>query len=303
VICQVRKLAHCEPKETSPFVASLVAANSTIISARSFSVSEPEPPGASQLDVELIRQNDAVCRRFETDCRAGARPPFDLYLAEVPDRARPALRAELETMERELRQPRATVAREQPCSTSEAPTMTPAEPPTRPIPGEARRTRISILELMGLVSAAAICFRWPGLSIPVVCVYAYVLAWRRDFPARPTRAAIGQVALALYLPTTLGLFWAPLWWWETYASYVSLLPSLFPAAFILSAVTGINVRYGSPAGTIGMVLLSLFPPILIVGVGLVARRGRFWRIAGLVFAAGMSVFSLLVFIVLMSIPT
>jgi hypothetical protein len=170
-------------------------------------------------------------------------------------------------------------------------------------PAAARWGRVSILELMGLVGAAAICFRWPGLSIPVVCVYAYVLAWRRDFPAHPTRAAIGQVALALYLPTGLGLFWAPLWWWETYASYVSLLPSFFPAALILVAVSGINVCYGSPAGTIGMVLLSLIPPILIVVLGLVALRGRVWRIAGLVVAAGLSVFSLWVFIVLMSIPT
>jgi hypothetical protein len=157
--------------------------------------------------------------------------------------------------------------------------------------------------MMGLVASAAICFRWPGLSIPVVCVCSYVLAWRRDFPARPTRAAIGQVALALYIPTALGLFWAPRWWWETYASYVSLLPSFFPAAFILSGVSGINVCYGSPAGTIGMVLLSLIPAILIVGLGFVARRGRVRRIAILVSAAGISLFSLLVFIVLMSIPT
>jgi hypothetical protein len=52
-----------------------------------------------------------------------------------------------------------------------------------------------------------------------------------------------------------------------------------------------------------MVLLSLIPPILIVGLGLVARRGRAWRICSLVFAVGMSVFSLLVFMWLMSIPT
>jgi hypothetical protein len=52
-----------------------------------------------------------------------------------------------------------------------------------------------------------------------------------------------------------------------------------------------------------MVLLSLIPPILIVVLGFVARRGRVWRIAVVVFAAGTSVFSLLVFIVLMSIPT
>ena len=58
-------------------------------------MSEPEPLGASQLDVELMRQIDAVCRRFEADWRAGARPPVDPYLAEVPDEARPTLRAEL----------------------------------------------------------------------------------------------------------------------------------------------------------------------------------------------------------------
>jgi hypothetical protein len=113
--------------------------------------------------------------------------------------------------------------------------------------------------MMGLVAAAAICCRWPGLSIPCVCACAYVLASRRDFRARPTRAAIGQVALALYIPTALGHFRAPRRWWETYACYVSLLPSFFPAAFILSGVSVINVRYGSPAGTIGMVLLSLIP--------------------------------------------
>jgi hypothetical protein len=168
---------------------------------------------------------------------------------------------------------------------------------------QARRARVTILEMMGLVAAAAICFRWPGLSIPVVCVCAYVLAWRRDFSARPTRAAIGQVALALYIPTALGLFWAPWWWWETYARYVSLLPIFFPAALILNAASGISVWYGSPAGTIGMVLLSLIPPILIVALGFVARRGRVWRIAALVFAAGMSLFSLLVFIFFMSMPT
>src|SRR5262249_20642074 len=149
-------------------------------------------------------------------------------------------------------------------------------------PALARRARVKILELMGLVAAAAICFRWPGLSIPVVCVCVYVLALRRDFPARPTRAAIAQVALALYIPTALGLFWPPLWWWEIYASYVSLLPSFFPAAFILSGVSGINILYGSPAGTIGMVLLSLISPILVVGLGFIARRGRVWRFAILV---------------------
>ena len=67
-------------------------------------MSEPEPLGASQIDVELMRQIDAVCRRFEADWRAGARPAIiDLTWPRFPTRARPALRAELEALERELR--------------------------------------------------------------------------------------------------------------------------------------------------------------------------------------------------------
>jgi len=131
----MRELAQFEGEETSPFVASLGAANSTIIPARSSSISEPEPFGASQLDVELMRQIDAVCRRFEADWRAGARPSFDPYLAAVPEQARPALRAELEAMERELGHSRETVAGGEPSSAPEAPTMAPAALSTHPMPG------------------------------------------------------------------------------------------------------------------------------------------------------------------------
>jgi WD40 repeat protein len=97
-------------------------------------LSEPEPPGASQIDVGLMRQVDAVCRRFEADWRAGARPAVDSYLPEAPDEARPALRTELEALERELRHSGETVARGKPSSASEAPTGAPAGPPTHPIP-------------------------------------------------------------------------------------------------------------------------------------------------------------------------
>jgi WD40 repeat protein len=85
-------------------------------------MSEPERDDANEPDVELMRQVDAVCRRFEADWRAGARPPFDTYLAEVPDEARPVLRAELEALDHELRRSDETVA--------------PAEPTTEPVPGQ-----------------------------------------------------------------------------------------------------------------------------------------------------------------------
>jgi serine/threonine-protein kinase len=123
------------PKRHYPFDAGLIATNPTTASTRSFPVSEPEPLGASQLDVELMRQIDAICRRFEADWRAAARPAVDSYLVAVPDRARSALRAELEALDRELRHSQKTVARGDPSSASEAPTMAPAVPPTHPMPG------------------------------------------------------------------------------------------------------------------------------------------------------------------------
>jgi WD40 repeat protein len=91
-------------------------------------VSELEPLGASQLDIELLRQIDAICRRFEGDWRAGARHPLDDYVAEVPEKARPALRAELEALERELRPSEERVAR-----TEAGPTRAP-EPQAAPNP-------------------------------------------------------------------------------------------------------------------------------------------------------------------------
>jgi hypothetical protein len=99
---------------------------------------EPEPLDASQLDIDLMRQIDAVCRRFEADWRAGARHPFDDYLAEVPAQARVALRAELEALERELQRTEVTVAHGELGPASEAPTVAPAEPATHHIPGIAR---------------------------------------------------------------------------------------------------------------------------------------------------------------------
>jgi aminoglycoside phosphotransferase (APT) family kinase protein len=46
------------------------------------------------LDIDLARRIDEVCRRFEADCRAGRQPRVDDYLDDVPEEARPALRAQ-----------------------------------------------------------------------------------------------------------------------------------------------------------------------------------------------------------------
>ena len=72
----VRKPAQFERQETYPFDATLVAIILTTTSPKSFPVSEPERLGASRIDVQLMRQIDAVCSRFEAGSRAGARSPL-----------------------------------------------------------------------------------------------------------------------------------------------------------------------------------------------------------------------------------
>jgi len=127
--CPVRKLAQVEPEATFPFDTRIVAASLTTAPTRRLPVSETEPLDASQLDLESMRRIDVVCRRSEAAWRAGARPPFDSYLAEARDQGRPALRAKLEAMERELRQPRETVTRREPGSAAEVSALTLAKPP------------------------------------------------------------------------------------------------------------------------------------------------------------------------------
>ena len=96
------------------------------------------------LDIDLARRIDEVCRRFEADWREGRRPRIEDYLVDVSHEGRPALRAELEALERELRPSEETVARPEagpttapepqtapsPSTVAEAPTIAPGTPPT-----------------------------------------------------------------------------------------------------------------------------------------------------------------------------
>ena len=51
-------------------------------------------------------------------------------------------------------------------------------------------------------------------------LFLYALARRWEVLRWPTRVALGQVALATYLPPAVGIFWTPLWWWDTYKPFV-----------------------------------------------------------------------------------
>jgi eukaryotic-like serine/threonine-protein kinase len=105
----------------------------------------------SGLDIDLARRIDEVCRRFEAAWREGCQPCIDDYLVDLPVEGRPALRAELSVLERELRQSEETMPRHEagsattakplpvpsPSTVAEAPTIAPGRPPTSPLPGAA----------------------------------------------------------------------------------------------------------------------------------------------------------------------
>jgi len=103
------------------------------------------------LDIDLARCIDEVCRRFEADWRAGRQPRIEDYLVDVSNEGQPALRAELEALERELRPSNETVARPDAgpptapepqtapnsFAIAEAPTIAPVTPPISPMPSAA----------------------------------------------------------------------------------------------------------------------------------------------------------------------
>ena len=88
----------------------------------------------SGLDVEQARRIDEVCRRLEARWREGSQPRVEDYLGPFTEDGRAALRAELEALERELRQKQsnASGAATPPSTVAEAPTIPPGIVPALP---------------------------------------------------------------------------------------------------------------------------------------------------------------------------
>jgi hypothetical protein len=179
-------------------------------------------------------------------------------------------------------------------------------------PEPVRHLRASILELMWLVAAVAVAIRWPGLTVPVSLLFLYTLAHRREILRRQTHVALGQMALAVYLPPVLGFLGLDLWgrfgppderqyWafvgWDHFLSLfvgrLSLVPAFIPA-FLIMSLLGIpwaDNLADPPNLTVALAILSLSPLAVIGGLGMIAKRGMAWRIPCLIVASGMSALS------------
>jgi hypothetical protein len=151
-----------------------------------------------------------------------------------------------------------------------------------------RRRRVSILEVMWLVAALAVSFRWPGLSVPVGLLFLYALAQRRDILGRQTRIALGQIALAMYLPPAVGLLLVHREEWGFYLEHFSLMPNFIPGALIARMLPWFD-WLNSPPLTVETVVLSTMTSLAMIGgLGVLARRGIAWRMACLTLAMAMS---------------
>jgi hypothetical protein len=134
------------------------------------------------------------------------------------------------------------------------------------------------------------------LTVPVCLLFLFALAQRRDSLGWPTRVALAQVALALYLPPAVGLLLVPRVWWDRcLVENFQFMPIFIPGALILRLFTARDTMFwplfmfDSPLQTVATVVLSTMIPLaVIVGLGVVARRGRAWRIACLIITAAMS---------------
>jgi len=102
-------------------------------------MSERPSQNLDNLDLDLARRIDIICRRFEANWREGHPAPVDSYLDEVLGEGRAALRAELEALLNDLRRPEAAAldGGGTPRSTvALAPTIPPRERLVVPDPGK-----------------------------------------------------------------------------------------------------------------------------------------------------------------------
>jgi hypothetical protein len=153
------------------------------------------------------------------------------------------------------------------------------------------RLRGSILEMMALVAAAAISFRWPGLAVPAFLLFLYSLVRRRNILAHPTRVALGQVALALYIPpalATLGSFLLLREDLDGYLTHFSFMANFIPGAILANLLPWFDRMHALLFTVEAMVLSTLIDVAMIAGLGVLAARGRAWQIACLGLVASIS---------------
>jgi hypothetical protein len=156
---------------------------------------------------------------------------------------------------------------------------------------------------------------------PVSLLFLDVFARRHNILLKPTRSALGQVALAVYLPPILTFLVMHLWacfesadlrlYWafvgrdyfmDLFLGRVSLIPTFVPAFILMFPFGGRDWALNPDNSTeftalVQTVVLSRCPVVMIGVLGMVAKRGTAWRIACVTVAtliSGLSTYALFV---------
>jgi hypothetical protein len=142
-----------------------------------------------------------------------------------------------------------------------------------------RWLHVTIWEMLALVAALGISFRWPGMGVPLGLVCVGLFARRRDLFGRKTHFAAVLVAVALYLPPAVVTVLDPFQDWNENLTVFS-----FRANFILGALVSQVLPwfdpYTAPLFAIEERIASAIIDILMIaGLGALAARGWLWRIA------------------------
>jgi hypothetical protein len=139
-----------------------------------------------------------------------------------------------------------------------------------------------------LVAALAVALRWPVCTVPLGFLVLYALAQRRGILRRQARVALGQIALALYVPPALGLLFVPRAERGYFLEQFSILPSFIPGGFIVFNLPW-WFRSNSLLFSVATVVVATITLVAVIsGLGVLARRDMKWWIAGLIPAVALT---------------
>jgi hypothetical protein len=151
------------------------------------------------------------------------------------------------------------------------------------------RPKTGLIDLMAVVAAFALGFRWPWLIVPLGLLMVVAIAARRGAQGRRALMSLGQAVLAVYLPCLMGFL---LHCDHCRSTWLSLLPSV---PMVLPVWLVARMFDGRLPDETEFLIASFAALGLILVLAWIAARGTSWRIASLVLvliASGVSTFGL-----------
>jgi len=237
------------------------------------------------LDIDVARRIDEVCRRFEADWREGSQPRIEDYLVDVSHEGRPALRAELEALERELCPSEDTVARPQ------------AGPPAASDKAKGSDKRKSWYLLLSPLIVAGVAMI--SASIPRVDpMYWHVSTFAISVAMAVAIGTVCQATLRKIAESERddkAKGWDKRKWWHLLLPTLIIIETALIGVILLVVIevywgTGSDTIAAMVASLISLVAMSCFVPFLLVHLGKTLRKRRLTTRELMIYVSGAGIF-------------